>query len=159
MLGKILNIGKSNGFYLTIDETKETISPVTETVKEVTEVIKSEATSETNTKVEAVAKTEPKQDRPKASNKTAKAKSPAVIEQKSEKQPVVSVNATASSWEEPFWVKAMYSNEGSSNTANGTTNNNAKTFATDYLMVQSTSRRRPGPSLDKFKNLVNKKRF
>ena len=61
----------------------------------------------------------------------------------------------ASSWEEPFWVKAMYKNSG--NGSNGKTATSEKTFATDYLMPTITkSRRRPGASLNKFKEMASK---
>ncbi|MEM7761422.1 MAG: hypothetical protein AAF298_25320 [Cyanobacteria bacterium P01_A01_bin.40] len=61
-------------------------------------------------------------------------------------------NSGASSFDPPFWVAAMYNN-------NSPTNNNgivaAETFATDNLMPTVTKyRRRPGGSLNKFKDMA-----
>ncbi|HEY9771179.1 MAG TPA: hypothetical protein V6C71_22245 [Coleofasciculaceae cyanobacterium] len=60
--------------------------------------------------------------------------------------------AGASSFEQPFWVAAMYNNS-------STTNSNGKvgeqTFATDNLMPTMTKyRRRPGGSLNQFKAMA-----
>ncbi len=154
MLGKIFNKGKKKEFYLSIDETKETIGEATEAVAEtVTKVTESLSSPEENGVAEL--KSESKATANKASKKTSGKKSQTASKQEPVKQPVVS---GASSWEEPFWVKAMYKDAGSnSEYASGQTSQ--KTFATDYLIVQSTSRRRPGPSLNKFKEMVNKKKF
>ena len=68
-------------------------------------------------------------------------------------------NSGASSDEPPFWVAVMYkSNQGSSggNSSNGSAE---QTFATDNLMPTITKyRRRPGPSLNKFKDMASKTR-
>ncbi len=165
MLGKIFNKGKKKEFYLSIDETKETVSAAIDETKE-TIGEATEAVTETVTKVTeslsspeengaAEPKSESKATPSKASKKTQGKKSQTASKQEPVKQPAASV---ASSWEEPFWVKAMYKNAGSnSESASGETSQ--KTFATDYLIVQSSSRRRPGPSLNKFKEMVNKKKF
>ena len=166
MLGKIFNKGKKKEFYLSIDETQETVSAVIDETKE-TVAAATEAVTETVTKVTeslsspeengaAKTKSESKATTNKASKKTQGKKSQTTAsKQEPVKQPVAS---SASSWEEPFWVKAMYKNAGSnSESASGETSQ--KTFATDYLIVQSSSRRRPGPSLNKFKEMVNKKKF
>ena len=81
---------------------------------------------------------------------------------KTQKQPKVTAakatNFGASSFEPPFWVKAMYNNSGNdTNGING--QKTAQTFATDNLMpVITKARRRPGPSLDKFKDMASKTR-
>ncbi len=175
MLGKILNLGKKKEFYLTLEETQETGSTVAELPTEVAAETATEAPTEAPTEVaeaptevteviesapvpEAEAKPEPKSTKTKGSKKRAKAKSKVTAKPPSEKKPAAPAYSGASSWEEPFWVKAMYNSSGS-NTGNGTDTESEKTFATDYLLVQSSSRRRPGPSIDKFKNMVGKKKF
>ena len=64
-------------------------------------------------------------------------------------------DAGASSFDPPFWVAAMYKNSDTSVNSDGT--QAEQTFATDNLMpVVTKSRRRPGPSLNKFKDMANK---
>lgn len=64
-------------------------------------------------------------------------------------------NSGASSFDPPFWVAAMYKN--SSATSNGSTPTDSQTFATDNLMPTMTKyRRRPGGSLNKFKDMAKK---
>lgn len=154
MLGKIFNQGKKKEFYLSIDETKETVAAateaVTETVKKVTESLSSPEENGA-----AKPKSESQVTPNKASKKTQGKKSQTASKQEPVKQPVAS---SASSWEEPFWVKAMYKNA-ASNAESVSGQTSQKTFATDYLIVQSSSRRRPGPSLNKFKEMVSKKKF
>ena len=71
------------------------------------------------------------------------------------KQPASANNSGASSFEQPFWVAAMYKN----NSSQGTTTGSEKTFAPGHLMpTVTTSRRRPGPSLNMFKDMANKAR-
>lgn len=168
MLGKILNLGKKKEFYLTLEETQETGSTVAELPTEVAAETATEVATEAPTEVteviesapvpEAEAKPEPKSTKTKGSKKRAKAKSKVTAKPPSEKKTAAPAYSGASSWEQPFWVKAMYNSSGS-NTGNGTSTESEKTFATDYLLVQSSSRRRPGPSIDKFKNMVGKKKF
>ena len=77
---------------------------------------------------------------------------------KSKKQPQAkeksaSQNSGASSYEPPFWVAAMYNNNSSGANSNGS--QAEQTFATDNLMpIVTKYRRRPGPSLNKFKNMA-----
>ena len=64
-------------------------------------------------------------------------------------------NAGASSFDPPFWVAAMYKN--SSTNLNSDGSQAQQTFATDNLMpIVSKTRRRPGPSLNKFKDMASK---
>ena len=66
-------------------------------------------------------------------------------------------NSGASSDEPPFWVAAMYNNSSSNNdNANGSSSLE-QTFATDNLMpIITKSRRRPGASLNQFKDMAKK---
>ena len=62
-------------------------------------------------------------------------------------------DAGASSFEPPFWVAAMYNNSNSNVNSDGT--QAQPTFATENLMpVVTKTRRRPGPSLNKFKDMA-----
>ena len=114
----------------------------------------SEAAETARQKVSAVATTEEKA----TTNGKSKAKKSQKAEPKSEKQAPAAAkpaNSGASSFDPPFWVKAMYNNNGS----NGSSQQSEQTFATDYLMPTVTKyRRRPGPSLDKFKDMAKKSR-
>lgn len=64
---------------------------------------------------------------------------------------------SASSYDPPFWVAAMYNN--TNNNGNGTGSEPGQTFAPDNLMPTMTkSRRRPGPSLNQFRDMAKKVR-
>ena len=146
---------------------------VADTVKEkAAEVAKSEPVKEAIEKAAEVAEsaqeqvasitTEEKPAEAKAVKAKAKAKSKqngkaaktTVEAQKTKATPTK--NSGASSFEPPFWVAAMYNN-------NGSTKSNGRvaeqTFATDNLMPTVTNyRRRPGSSLAKFKDMARKAR-
>lgn len=151
--------------------------PVKEAVKATTEVAESAqdklasafGTQEKPDEAKSTtAKAKPKEDKKALKGSTAKAKSkdkkaPAkestvskngkATESTTETESTPnSTNTGASSYEPPFWVAAMY------NTNNGANNNGQvaeQTFATDNLMPTPTKfRRRPGGSLDKFKNMA-----
>ncbi len=163
MLGKIFNRGKKNEFYLEINETEGTSSTVEETeakVETATEVEKvTESAPSPEATVEAVeAKTVSKPTTVKASKKPQKGKSSTSTKKETGSKPAAPVSASASSWEQPFWVKAMYNNA-SSDSSQSTETETQPTFATNYLMSQSSSRRRPGPSLNKFKDMARQKKF
>ena len=163
MLGKIFNRGKKNDFYLEINETEETSSTVEETeakVETATEVEKvTESAPSPEATVEAVeAKTASKPTKVKASKKTQKGKSSTSTKKETGSKPAAPVAASASSWEQPFWVKAMYNNALSDSSQSKETETQP-TFAPNYLLSQSSSRRRPGPSLNKFKDMARQKKF
>ena len=179
MLKNLFNSDKK--YYLELDNVKDsqvvqnvvqTATEVADTVKEkATEVAKSEPVKETVKAAEkgvesaqeqlASVTNEEKSAQTKAVKTKAKAKSKqngkvaqtTVEEQKTKATPK---NSGASSFEPPFWVAAMYKN-------NGSTKSNGKvgeeTFATDNLMPTVTNyRRRPGASLAKFKDMARKAR-
>lgn len=147
-----------------VQQAVETVSEVSTTVasaaqEKLSDVLPGEEVAENKS-----VKTEQKSEQNKKTAKTAKksAKAPAKTEQNGkvaakEKTPEAKTtpeNSGASSFEPPFWVAAMYNN-------NGTTNSNGKvaqeTFATDNLMPTITKyRRRPGGSLSKFKDMAKK---
>lgn len=163
MIGKILNLGKNitkkQEFRLTIEDVENTDPVATEAKVEEAKpepapqaIVVEETEAETAPQAIVVEETEA-ETAPQAKKKSKAKKSKTTTKKKSIKKTVAS---SASSWEQPFWVKAMYNNTGSASTSGTTTEG---TFATDYLIVQSASRRRPGPSLNKFKDMVAKKRF
>ena len=64
-----------------------------------------------------------------------------------------------SAYEPPFWVAAMYKTNNSSSGENNSNVQAEQTFATDNLMPTITKyRRRPGPSLNKFRDMASKAR-
>ena len=100
------------------------------------------------------AKAKPKEDKKAPAKESTASKNGKVTESSPETDSTPdSTNTGASSYEPPFWVAAMY------NTNNDATNDNGQvaeqTFATDNLMPTVTKfRRRPGGSLDKFKDMA-----
>ena len=140
ILDKLFKKNKSKEYFLEID-TNATKKQKAETVtvkEEKTEVAKIESTpTQSETKVEST----PTQSKTK----------PAATTQK----PSTSVTSPAS-YDVPDWVKAIknYSQSGNSDWANSATGNN---FAGKYISNNvPTSRRRPGPSLNKFKDIASK---
>lgn len=158
MLKKIFN--SENKYYLELDEIEES-KPVQAAVKTAEKVLESkpvqqvvEATKEAGDvaqdKLQSAVDTEAKPQE-KSSQKDA-AKSQKAPEAKVKSSPQ---DAGASSFDPPFWVAAMYNN--STTTANSDGTQPEQTFATDNLMPTITKyRRRPGPSLSKFKNMASK---
>ncbi len=66
-------------------------------------------------------------------------------------------NSGASSYDPPFWVAAMYNNTSSNNGSANGSSDSGQTFATDNLMpIITKSRRRPGASLNQFKDMARK---
>ena len=157
MLNAILNLAKKgNGFYLELDESQEnqTTATTTEVKPQTAPVTKVEVEPEKPEVTTPVAAKPAQPEAKPAVNKSVKAKSQNGKASAPKAKPTPA-NSGASSWEQPFWVKAMYNNSNNSSDEKAATSNN--TFATDYLMpTVSTSRRRPGASLNKFKDMANK---
>lgn len=156
MLDKLKNLigGNSNGFFLEFNEDDNQSTQTQE------ETAPKEAAKQPEPVAEA--KEEAKQPEPVAEAKEAatKSKKTSIKDKKkesTEKTTTTSASPSvpsggASSWEQPFWVKVMYQNNGSSN---GKLEKAEKTFSTDNLLpTPSKSRRRPGPSLNKFKEMA-----
>lgn len=152
-------------FYLELEETatdvveeaKKQIDKVTDSqpVKQAVETGK-EVTAEVKQQVDKATDSQPvKQAVETGKEVAAAAKSTTSKPQPSAQQKSQQTESGASSWEQPFWVKVMYNN--SNNGSNGKADDANGTFATDYLMpTVSKSRRRPGPSLNKFKDMASK---
>lgn len=164
MINKLKNLvgGNSNGFYLEADEADNSDSNGAKvekaTTTEVTAPVEEKAAEPVAAATEA-AETVPVQSTKKSkktSIKDKKKKATGTTTAPVSKATPASSNG-ASSYEEPFWVKAMYKNNGSSN---GKTEGGEKTFATDNLLpTPSNYRRRPGPSLNKFKDMARQARI
>ncbi len=156
MLNKLKNLigGNSDGFYLEIDENDSQPTP------EQTKTAPPEKQKQPDPVAEApVAETKPEpvaQQSTKKSTKTSvKSKKKTSAETAPTAKPVASASSSTSSWEQPAWVKAMYNNNSSSSNGNGSSVGGEQTFATDNLLpTPSNYRRRPGPSLDKFKEMA-----
>jgi len=171
MLKNIFSSDKK--YYLELDEEKdsevlqnvvETASKVTSTVKEkATAVVESQPVQEGVETATEVAETAQEQlasvttEEKSAKTKSGKAKKngkAAKSAKAAESTKVTPKNSGASSFDPPFWVAAMYKNNGASASNNGATNG-AETFSTDNLMPTVTKyRRSPGGSLNKFKDMA-----
>ncbi|HHP7231263.1 MAG TPA: hypothetical protein ACFCUY_10445 [Xenococcaceae cyanobacterium] len=153
MLGKIFNRSSKNNFYLELNETEKTENKV-ETAKKAP-VINSEplpkATADSEVKTTSDSSTNQPQKQAKKDKESSN-----TTKSKSAEQPATSKDSGASSWEQPFWVKAMYENTSANSSANAEA---SETFATKHLITRPPSRRRPGPSLDKFKEMARQKKF
>ena len=175
MLKNLFNSDKK--FHLELDEIKESeaVQTAVQTASKAADIVKEKASDVASSQPvqQAIAKAkdvlddepetaEAKPDKveTKSQPKQAKAKSETKSKQNSKqaeakenKQPAPSVeNSGASSYEPPFWVAAMYKNNSNNN---GDGRGAEETFATENLMPISTKyRRRPGASLNKFKNMA-----
>ena len=141
--------GKSNEFFLEIDESdnnQATETKVEEKQPEPVAVATEEKQPEVvETKSATKSKKTSIKDRKKTATKTATTPPP---------QPTPVSAGSGASGDQPFWVKTMY-NTNSSNGSNGQVGGGEPTFATDNLLpTPSAFRRRPGPSLNKFKEMA-----
>ncbi|MBE9042900.1 hypothetical protein IQ255_00520 [Pleurocapsales cyanobacterium LEGE 10410] len=178
MLKKLFN--SDNKYFLELDEIKESqpVQAVVETAEKVADIVKEKASevaeSQPVQKAAEKAKETADQAKDKSSAVATKIKSTEKSEEKAEsaqpqakssqngkatettdqakEQPVALENSGASSFDPPFWVAAMYNNNGNSSEESTKTE---PTFATDNLMPTVTKyRRRPGGSLKKFKEMA-----
>lgn len=119
------------------------------------DVVPDQLQSATTTEAKPKTKPQAKKSQTSSNNKKASQKNKEGAS-KSEKQAQAKptdTNSGASSYEPPFWVAAMYNNNSSGGNSDGS--QAETTFATDNLMpIMTKYRRRPGPSLNKFKNMA-----
>ncbi|MEO1672452.1 MAG: hypothetical protein AAFR77_17040, partial [Cyanobacteria bacterium J06631_2] len=167
-----------NKYYLELDEIKDsevvqtavkTAEKTTQVVKEkAQEIAKSEPVQEVvSTACEAVGNAQDKlssaittdeADTKKPAQKSVKGKAAkngkvAAPTEKEQKPKATPQNSGASSFDPPFWVAAMNNTNKKATDSNGQVSEG--TFATDNLMPTMTKyRRRPGGSLDKFKDMA-----
>ena len=113
-----------------------------------------EKSDKSEAKVKAKGKSKESQDKVKAKGKSKESEAKAEqngTAQDSEAKTVE--NTGASSYDPPFWVAAMYNNNSSKENGNGRVAE--QTFAPENLMPVATKyRRRPGGSLNKFKDMA-----
>ena len=140
-------------------DAKTEAKAATESAKKKVESVAADAKAEAKSaknKVESVAadvKTEAKSTA-KSAKKTVKGNKATANSNGKSPAKAKSAQNGASSYDPPFWVAAMYKKSSGVN-SDGT--QAQQTFATDNLMpVMSKSRRRPGPSLNKFRDMANK---
>ncbi|MGF1542626.1 MAG: hypothetical protein ACFCU5_19640 [Pleurocapsa sp.] len=139
---------KGEKFYLELEETATSVAG--EAKKQIDKVTDSQPVQDATETATEVVQEAKKQVNSATTTKKPSGKKSQKTQQ--EERPATATNG-ASSWEPPFWVKAMYNNSSS----NGKATNSEQTFATDNLMPTiTTSRRRPGPSLNKFKDMASK---
>ncbi|VEP16456.1 conserved hypothetical protein [Hyella patelloides LEGE 07179] len=154
MLGKLINFGKKNKFYLEVGENAslaDKVEAVATKVKEETKEVK-QAVTESQAVQEIKSETKQIAEEAKSKVATVAAKSEKT-KPAPEKTPAPAVIDTSYS-EEPFWVKLMYKTSQQKEAEQSA----EKTFATDYLISKPKSRRRPGGSLDKFKTMARQSR-
>jgi DNA primase len=127
------------------------VEQAAQTAKQATNIAQDKLQSATTTKVKPQRKTKA------SSGKTSK-KDTIKSEQKAPTEVKAAVKKSgASSFDPPFWVAAMYDKKATETNSNGTPI--GSTFATDNLMPTVTKyRRRPGPSLNKFRDMASKTR-
>lgn len=156
-------------YYLELDEAKDSkavkaATEVANTVKEKAEAVVETAQEEVTS---IVTEEKPEQAKPvaakaKAKKSTAKSKKKgktATSTTTTQSTKTTVKKSGASSYEPPFWVAAMYNSNGSAASNGGASSNGAatdsETFATSNLMPTVTNyRRRPGGSLNKFKDMA-----
>ena len=153
--------GKSNEFFLELDESDNNQATETKAEEKQPKPV-AVATEEKQPEPAAVA-TEEKQPEAVEAKSAKKSKKTSIKNKKKtatktaaapSTKPTPVSSSSSSSWDQPFWVKAMY-NSSSSNGSNGQVEGGQQTFATDNLLpTPSASRRRPGPSLNKFKEMA-----
>ncbi len=161
MLKKLLNSDKK--YYLELDEIKdsEIVQSAVKTAEKAADVAQDKLASvvktETNqTSTKANSKQNKQNNKTKANTKAKQngKLAPASATKSDKKQTQPSLKASgASSFDPPFWVAAMYNNNGSGTNSDGQMAE--QTFATDNLMPTATKyRRRPGGSLSKFRDMA-----
>lgn len=148
---------KNNNYYLELKETaEEVVSTAQETVEEVVSTAIEAVDNNLDKTKEVETETASVKETVKEKAPTKEAKSQSTSKNQNKQTATTQPSPQASTYEPPFWVKAMYKN---SNNGNGKAAQSQKTFATDNLMPTiSNARRLPGPSLNKFKEMANKAR-
>jgi len=141
----------------------EPVKEAAKTVSEVVDTAQDKVTSAISTATPETAKSDRPSQKQAVKAKSAKngkaksanAKKSEDAEGKEEAQPAKAAvqNSGASSFDPPFWVAAMNNTNKPAADSNGIVA--GETFAEDNLMpLATTYRRRPGGSLDKFKDMA-----
>lgn len=169
ILDKLLNSFKKEKFFLELKENTEEVADrvgsVANKVKEeaqqlVEDAKPTEKDSKSDRKdlqkvdfstADSTSNSQPKEDNKKELAKTSSA---SVKTQKDNSKEATTQSTSAPSGDtsysdEPFWVKLMYENKEQKAAQNA-----EKTFAPNNLISRPKARRRPGGSLDKFKEMA-----
>ena len=151
MLNILFGNKKNKGdYFLEIEGKSESQTEIQENKLEspaATQEVAAESTPKTQT-VEAVASESATAQKPDSSKAT--------VNQKKSTSKTITAKTKVAPYEPPAWVKAIknYSNNGQSEAQQL---QEKSTFATKYLMANPPkSRRRPGPSLNQFKEMASK---
>ena len=154
-----LELKESDAVQTAVETTKKVASAAKETASEVADIAQDKLESAISTEEKPAESKAKPQEKPESEDIKAKGKPESEDKAKqngatkdSEVQTVE--NTGASSYDPPFWVAAMYNNNSRKET-NGNGRVAEQTFAPENLMPISTKfRRRPGGSLDKFKDMA-----
>lgn len=157
-----LELKESDAVQTAVDTTKKVASAAKETASEVADTAQDKLESVISTEEKPAESKAKPQEKPESEDKV-KAKGKPEAEDKAkqngagkESEVQTVENTGASSYDPPFWVAAMYNNNSSQET-NGNGRVAEQTFAPENLMPIATKfRRRPGGSLDKFKDMAKK---
>ena len=137
----LFNKNKSKEYFLELDESKTSQPEVAQTPESAEPAV--EKPVEAVKTLEAVPETKPASA---AAEPTHQQKT-----KKTSKQTTAPATSPAAKWEPPFWVKAMQ--EATQKKVEEKAHAEM-TFAGDNLLPLSQPRRRPGPSLNTFRNLA-----
>ncbi len=171
-------------YYLELDEVKDSkvVQDVAKAATEVSDTVKEKAASVANSQpvkeavktatevtdtaqeqlASVVTEDKPEQAKPVAAKASSKSKAKSKKKgktgkstTKTESAKVTAKNSGASSYDPPFWVAAMYNNNSNGSASSNGAATESETFATSNLMPTVTNyRRRPGGSLNKFKDMA-----
>ncbi|MGV2828619.1 hypothetical protein [Myxosarcina sp. GI1(2024)] len=170
MIQKLFNFAKKKSeYYLELDEDETLQDKITEAkeavgdkLTEAKDVVVNKVTSVAEDGEEQIDSARENVETAVKSTKTEEGKLKLAADKNAQNAVQPSANngankdSGASLWEQPFWVKAMY--EKNSSNGKGATEPES-TFATNNLMpIPTNYRRRPGPSLDKYKAMANETR-
>ena len=160
-----LELKESDAVQTAVETTKKVATAAKETASEVADTAQEKLESAISTEekpAESKVQSKDKPAKPQAKGKSAKPEAkdkPAEPQASSEQNgsaqdsEVTAGNTGASSFDPPFWVAAMYNNNSGQENSNGKVAE--QTFAPENLMPIATKfRRRPGGSLDKFKDMA-----
>lgn len=169
ILDKLLNSFKKEKFFLELKENTEEVadrvgSVATKVKEEAQQLVEDSQLAEEDTKTDkkntqkvgssTVDSTSDSEQKEENKKELAKSSSATVKNQKDDSKEATTQATSAPSGDtsysdEPFWVKLMYENKEQKAAQNA-----EKTFAPNHLISRPKARRRPGGSLDKFKEMA-----
>ena len=153
--------GKSNEFFLELDETSDNQATETKVAEKKPEPAAAPVEKQPEPvavapeeKPTEVVATQPTTKNKKTSIKNGKKKATKTAATSASTSTPISSKSTNYGGQ-PSWIQVMYNTSSSNGNGNGQVKVEEQTFATDNLLpTPSTYRRRPGPSLNKFKDMA-----